>query len=209
MSLIIKNAIPQSDFDEITKIFIPLFERQNKLDDLWNNRSSKLPVIIPDWEDNINEEVLRRYLKREKPIDTANKRNLHVHGVLKKENLKAEKETYTAVSNILSKTYGSLVRRNPGAWYNPTSYMGWHTNHRVPGTRIYVIWSTGVESSFFRYYDKENDKIITDYDDKGLTIRQFEVTEQDPLWHCVGCITGKRFSLGFMKDEGRSNSRKS
>ena len=50
--------------------------------------------------------------------------------------------------------------------------------------------------SFFRYLD-ENGKIVTDYDDKGATLRLFNIPEE-PLhfWHCVGSDCD-RYSIGF------------
>tara|TARA_B100001057_G_scaffold500271_1_gene614420 strand:+ start:3044 stop:3613 length:570 start_codon:yes stop_codon:yes gene_type:complete len=81
--------------------------------------------------------------------------------------------------------------------YPPTGYMGWHTNYKVPCKRLYITYATEDKKSFFRYIDPLSKEVITDYDDKGITIREFDVTGKPPyLWHCVGseCM---RLSFGY------------
>ena len=81
--------------------------------------------------------------------------------------------------------------------YPPSGFMGWHTNCNSPHIRLYITYASEDKKSFFRYRHPETKEIITDYDDKGITIRQFEVIDKPPyFWHCVGsdCI---RISLGY------------
>lgn len=81
--------------------------------------------------------------------------------------------------------------------YLPSGCMGWHTNSDVPCRRLYITYASEHKKSFFRYKDPETNEIITDYDDRGITIREFNVTNKPPyFWHCVGsdCI---RISLGY------------
>tara|TARA_R100000231_G_scaffold30204_1_gene26659 strand:- start:851 stop:1390 length:540 start_codon:yes stop_codon:yes gene_type:complete len=81
--------------------------------------------------------------------------------------------------------------------YPKTGYMGWHTNYLESCWRIYITYATENKKSFFRYFDPLTEQIITDYDDKGLTIRKFYVPEKPPyFWHCVGSMCN-RFSFGF------------
>lgn len=80
---------------------------------------------------------------------------------------------------------------------NNNGLMGWHTNADALYERVYFTYSeTG--DSFFRYYDYETDSIVTSYDNKGVTVRRFNVNlgEGKYLWHCVGskCY---RTSFGF------------
>ena len=82
--------------------------------------------------------------------------------------------------------------------YPPTGYMGWHTNYKSPGKRLYVTYASEDKKSFFRYRNPKTKEIITDYDDKGITTRQFDITGKHPyFWHCVGsdCI---RVSFGYI-----------
>ena len=37
-------------------------------------------------------------------------------------------------------------------WYPAPGYMGWHTNHNKPGTRIYLVWNEE-DGNEFRYID--------------------------------------------------------
>ena len=81
--------------------------------------------------------------------------------------------------------------------YPPTGYMGWHTNYKYPCKRLYITYASEDKKSFFRYRHPVTKEIITDYDNKGITIREFLVTGEPPyFWHCIGsdCI---RISFGY------------
>ena len=73
--------------------------------------------------------------------------------------------------------------------------MSWHTNNDNPTDRIYISHASEQGKSFFRYY--KDGKVITDYDDKGITVRRFTATGTKPyFWHCVGSQCD-RVSIGF------------
>lgn len=79
--------------------------------------------------------------------------------------------------------------------YPPTGYMGWHTNSDSPGKRLYIVYCDEDNQSFFKYY--KDGKVITDYDKKGINIREFDIPEPpEYLWHCVGSNCN-RYSFGF------------
>ena len=81
--------------------------------------------------------------------------------------------------------------------YPPTGYMGWHTNHTNPCIRLYITYASEDEKSFFRYRDRKTKEIITDYDNKGVTIRKFFIPKNKPyFWHCVGSMCD-RISFGY------------
>ena len=81
--------------------------------------------------------------------------------------------------------------------YPPTGFMSWHTNHRFPCHRVYITYASEDKKSFFRYRNPETGDIITDYDDKGITVRKFFVPFFPPyFWHCVGSECD-RVSFGF------------
>jgi hypothetical protein len=81
-------------------------------------------------------------------------------------------------------------------WYPPGGYMGWHTNSKAPGWRLYVTYSEENARSFFRYRDPDTGKIVTS-PDTGLNCRLFRVDAQRLLWHAVHSETD-RFSLGYL-----------
>jgi hypothetical protein len=188
MGQVIKNPLDPSCHNELAEILALLF------DDFKERQDKVIPRVLPDWEDNIGRERLMQIFEEGKNINTASD-GFRAEAVGKSEMLK---DCRIKIFDILSRAYEEkrIIKRNKGAYYEPTNYMGWHTNFKQPSTRVYLIYSSG--QSFFRYYDKENDEIITDYDDEGLTIRQFDITKIDSLWHCVGCRSGNRLSLGYM-----------
>jgi hypothetical protein len=81
-------------------------------------------------------------------------------------------------------------------WYPPGSYMGWHTNSRAPGVRIYVTNAEEPGRSFFRYRDPDMDRVVTAPDDRW-NVRVFRVGGEKPFWHAVYSET-HRFSFGYM-----------
>ncbi|MGH7230648.1 MAG: hypothetical protein ACREJU_04730 [Nitrospiraceae bacterium] len=81
-------------------------------------------------------------------------------------------------------------------WYPPGAYMGWHTNSRSPGWRLYVSYAEKPGKSFFRYRDPDTRDIITSWDERW-NVRLFEVRSDKPLWHAIYSET-HRFSVGYV-----------
>ena len=81
-------------------------------------------------------------------------------------------------------------------WYPPGGYMGWHTNSRAPGWRMYISYAEEPGKSFFRYRDPVTHDIVTSWDDRW-NIRLFEIRADTPLWHAVYSET-HRFSVGYV-----------
>lgn len=108
------------------------------------------------------------------------------------------------VDNRLSRELASIfATRKPlnivssgHLWYPKGSYMGWHTNNRAPGWRIYINYAEEPGKSFFRYRDPDTGQITTSWD-KRWNLRVFRIDERKPIWHCVYSDTN-RFSLGYM-----------
>ena len=101
------------------------------------------------------------------------------------------------LSNVKNMIGHNRVETSGHFIYPPTGYMGWHTNHTNPCTRLYITFATEHNKSFFRYRDRKTKEIITDYDDKGITIREFFIPKHKPyFWHCVGSMCN-RISFGF------------
>jgi len=80
-------------------------------------------------------------------------------------------------------------------WYPPEAYMGWHTNLRTPGWRVYFNYAEEPGKSFFRYRDPETGTVVTSWD-KVWNFRMFRITTEQPLWHAIYSETN-RFSLGY------------
>ena len=73
--------------------------------------------------------------------------------------------------------------------------MGWHTNSRVPGWRMYLNYAQVPGKSFFRYRDPDTHEVITAWD-KQWNFRLFRIDAANPMWHAVYSQTN-RFSLGY------------
>lgn len=84
-------------------------------------------------------------------------------------------------------------------WYPPGCAMGWHTNSKAPGWRIYINFAERAGESFFRYQDPTTSELITLLD-KHWNFRMFHVKQDEPFWHCVYSNTN-RFSLGYIVKE--------
>ena len=73
-------------------------------------------------------------------------------------------------------------------------YMGWHTNSDSPCTRVYISNVKEGGKSFFRY--RLDGEYVTSWDRAGWNMRAFEVTKDNPMWHCV-YAEEDRLSVGF------------
>tara|TARA_B100001250_G_scaffold87565_1_gene72421 strand:+ start:4186 stop:5373 length:1188 start_codon:yes stop_codon:yes gene_type:complete len=190
---LIRNPFNKMEVEKITKSIVPCCEHVKQY--AWyQNDHFKRVVEVPQWRDRIDRDSLMKLYNKKNPLDRNNTKNMFdwTHEDLGVEN-------YTeSIRKVLENRYSLSVEPRGTFYYPPTGYMGWHTNCDAPGERFYVSWASEDKKSFFRYYDYEKDEIVTDYDDKGLTIRQFKVSESSPyFWHCVGSECD-RFSFGFL-----------
>jgi hypothetical protein len=80
-------------------------------------------------------------------------------------------------------------------WYPRGGYMGWHTNLRKPGWRLYLQYAEEPGKSFFRYRDPGSGEIVTRVD-AAWNLSLFEIRPDAPLWHCVYSETN-RHSFGY------------
>ena len=183
---VIRNPFPPDIKEEIKKIVEPsIFKIKRNVSVKYVNNAATF----------IDEKALiKQKEEHEFEIDAAKNRSN-----LKDFSSYLERIKSTVVdelTKILKDVYPSMRVRLSGSFLYPdTGYMGWHTNHLDPCKRIYIVYAEEAQRSFFRY--EEDGKIITDFDDLGLTIREFNIPSTQPyFWHCVGS-TCNRFSFGF------------
>ena len=143
-----------------------------------------------DWKYNISEE----YLNKCKKLFEINKESVYpVNEYLLgfKENLISNN-----LLSIIQEIYFDKKVTISGHFYYPNKgYMGWHTNWNQPNKRLYITYASEDKISFFRYF--KNGEIVTCYDNKGITIREFDIPEPpNYFWHCVGSECD-RYSFGF------------
>jgi hypothetical protein len=190
---LIRNFLDGDEVEKIIENMVPSCEHAKRYA-LHDNDRLKNITEVPEWKDKINRDSLMELYNKEEPLDLNNTKNLFNYSIDKVGGL----ERAENIRRVLRDKYGLKVQPRGQFYYPPTGYMGWHTNCGAPGERFYITWASEDKKSFFRYYDYEKDEIITDYDDKGLTVRQFKVTGAAPyFWHCVGSECD-RFSYGFL-----------
>lgn len=136
------------------------------------------------WRDAVSMETLRDLWWRD--INVSSENNL----------MKFDWHYSDSLLHIVKSLYPNYKVYPSGHFYYPeTGYMGWHTNSNEPHKRVYIVYALEDKKSFFRYYQK--DSMVTDYDNKGLNVREFKATDQRPFfWHCVGSECD-RYSFGF------------
>ena len=185
--------------DDVNKEFCRLLERNFpdiKANLMWQNDVKKTVATVPEWKNKIDRDSLMELYGQEKSLDKNNTKNVNV---IKDGEISGRRfiNDVAKIRLMLKDKYKGEVVVSGQFYYPPTGYMGWHTNCGDPCERFYITWASEDKKSFFRYYDYENDEIITDYDDKGITVRQFNIPDRPPhLWHCVGSECD-RLSIGF------------
>tara|TARA_R100001082_G_scaffold107551_1_gene81588 strand:- start:426 stop:974 length:549 start_codon:yes stop_codon:yes gene_type:complete len=137
-----------------------------------------------NWKDYLSEKALNSVLNEK--INVAEQKNIH----------RFSAEISGKLLHFLKEIYADKAIYISGHfYYPPTGFMGWHTNYKMPEERVYITYASEQGESFFRYL--EGGKVITDYDDKGLTVRRFAVSNERPyFWHCAGSNCD-RFSFGY------------
>tara|TARA_B100001996_G_scaffold148340_1_gene112958 strand:- start:1137 stop:1673 length:537 start_codon:yes stop_codon:yes gene_type:complete len=141
---------------------------------------------VPDWENYVSNEYLDGCIERDEGLNTSRDKNLYSF----------PKEFSEKLIPIVEELYpDNKVTPSGYFYYPPTGFCSWHTNFEAPYERLYITYSSEEKKSFFRYY--QDGKVITDYDDKGITFRQFKTPSTKPyFWHCVGSECD-RFSFGY------------
>ena len=174
--MVSRNPFSSEIVDQIQKIIEPY------LKEIKEKSEAK---YITDWKDNLSKESLFSVIDYEVPKSKNN--NLSSVSVDKP----AKK-----IEKIIKDLFPNLYVACSGTFYYPnTGFMSWHTNNDNPTDRIYISHASEQGKSFFRYY--KDGKVITDYDDKGITVRRFTATGTKPyFWHCVGSQCD-RVSIGF------------
>jgi hypothetical protein len=99
------------------------------------------------------------------------------------------------VEGLFAETEKPALRVSGHFMYPPGGHMGWHTNTRVPGWRLYINHVEEEGRSFLRYRDPRSGEIVTSLD-RAFSCRLFRIDPAQPLWHAVHSETF-RYSLGY------------
>jgi hypothetical protein len=164
----------------------------------------------PDALREVSQEALEAILRTGKDVsDIRSEQNLSnclvfnvsniAGGVSSREVISLRKDVDRAMSRRLKRLFrdgGRLSVVNSGHfWYPPGGYMGWHTNLKNPGWRLYSSYCDEPGNSFFRYRNPDTGAIVTSMD-RRWHFRLFRITSEKPLWHAVYSQTN-RFSVGY------------
>jgi len=143
-----------------------------------------------DWKYNTSKEYLN---KNKKLIEATKEKYPPVYQYLLSFEQKLIPNNLTS---LVQELYPNKKINISGHWYYPNQgYIGWHTNCDRPSKRLYITYASENKKSFFRYL--KNKEVITCYDNKGITIREFDIPEMPEFfWHCVGSECD-RYSFGF------------
>jgi hypothetical protein len=180
--MILKCAFSKSNEEEIAYII------KKHLSKILHNTALIGSKEEVNWEDNISAESLTSVISNNVCVShNCNLISFSKLGITEK------------LIHVMQREFPQSVIKPSGFFHYPkTGYMGWHTNSDSPGRRLYITYTDVGGESFFRYKDIESGKIVTDYDNAGLTFREFAVYEKPPyLWHSVGSNCN-RFSFGFI-----------
>jgi hypothetical protein len=97
------------------------------------------------------------------------------------------------------------------SYYPPGGFVCWHTNYDASAYQVLFTWSDG--NGYFRYYDKEQDKVVHIPDVKGWQCRHYYFgPENEPENHCwhSAYSGGERITLAYkFCGYGKNDSRDS
>lgn len=174
--------------------------------DVTKTNSNQISNMIDDMEEYTSEEYLRKVIASgESHLGFPARAYLWP---IKPEHYKGDDPQYRVdfekVNSELMTELG-LFKSALTAFYPPKGFIDWHNNANASSFNIVFTWSeTG--DGWFKWYDIENDKIVTMKDKKGWSAKCgyfASYGEENPLkYHCAytNCF---RMTLGFMlgKDE--------
>lgn len=158
-----------------------------KADEIILKSALKGTYYREDWKEKVSREFLDQNIKDD--IEVADETNMiDFRSYWNPEN----------IIHLIEKIYpGRSVSVSGHFHYPNTGFMSWHTNSDFPCIRLYINWCDEEKKSFFRYVDPDTNETVTDYDNKGINIREFNITDKPPyLWHCVGSECN-RLSFGY------------
>lgn len=182
-----KDFLPSSQSELIEKAI-------NKNIEYFKVKSLEIPeenIYEPNWENYLSRQYLETLFDNPNPF---HKKSRKIS--IKENGPQHPIYPYFPFTKILKSIFPNYKLKQSGCFLYPSGgFMGWHTNHDSTEDRLYITYTEEDKKSFFRYYEDGN--IITDYDNKGLTIRRFSISGKPPyFWHCVGSYTN-RFSFGY------------
>jgi hypothetical protein len=99
----------------------------------------------------------------------------------------------------LNRALGGGWMRSGAFWYPAVNgWMDWHSNHKAPGYRIYLVWCAEGGKSCFLYSPDGGRTMQEHYEPAGWSVNVFIVSpEPHPFWHAITSGGTDRISFGF------------
>ena len=124
----------------------------------------------------------------ENPMDYAAQKNLKrlMDGI--------ESEAEKLLNKISPETW----KRSGGFWYPAKNgFMDWHSNHEVPGPRIYFVWCAEANKSRF-LFSEDGKTVSSKIEPAGWSMNSFNIGDKsNQYWHAVDSGGTNRISFGF------------
>jgi hypothetical protein len=151
-------------------------------------KETKRPLAI--WQEHLTSSILDEMIADGREVSICESGRLYKFNRLEVPNYVSKLQPF-----IRELFPDMKVKPSGGFYYPPGGFMGWHNNCNSPNLRFYITYASHENKSFFRYLN-EKGEIVNDYDDKGITLRLFDIPKEPPhFWHCVGSDCD-RFSVG-------------
>jgi hypothetical protein len=167
---------------DIKNTYIPIYNLNKK-------KYSKITFIEKCDSNNLTNIKIRGDVPRARYIINNDKREYILH--------KLSPYIIQLLCKYINKQFNTLCILSGAFLYKPGDYCGWHTNSDSLGKRLYLIWNLNDNKSFFNYQDNNTNKIISKLEKKGISHNIFNLSKNNNLWHCVGCLNNIRISIGF------------
>ena len=119
-------------------------------------------------------------------------------GVVNLKYLMTSLDDWSHFAQIASDLFRAKVKARGHFLYPPSGFRNWHTNlQSEEGWIMYVVRVEEAHRSFFRYVDRETNRLETLWDVNGA-INFFHISRTDLFWHCIKSLDTYRWSRGFL-----------
>lgn len=143
-----------------------------------------------------SDEYLIEVKSREEDMGFPSEHFSHPMGRVAKNNPKIFKKFYESVKYDFAQELGASANALFN-YYPPGGFVGWHNNWNASAHQILFTWSESGDG-YFKYQDKETNKIVTIPDVEGWQARHYRFgrKESERCWHAAytGC---RRITLAY------------
>ena len=192
--------------DYLDNVTLPKLKEKMKDDSYWKLEDYPMKKILyDDFKEHFNEDYKTNNIE-----ENTGKLSRYVYSLTSEKikmtpqtiftnNIKGyQKGSEPELWELLKKHFKKVYYRRGWNWWKPQNWMAYHTNAEITDYwRVYFVWADEDNKSFLRYYDRDNDKVITAWDKKGWNINYFKIGKKgNDNPHCIWSDCN-RLSAGF------------